>query len=89
MTTAALPIRQVSQLHARWEDRGDGVPGAFVLVVVLDDGAEELVAVADVRDVEALIPLILVAREAYLDLERAAVVVGGVSVPVRVGREST
>lgn len=83
-STEAIAIRQITQLHARWQDNGDGVPGSFVLSVLLDDGAQEVVAVADVRDIQALLPLLFGGAEsAVLDLERGAVVIGGVGLPIR------
>ena len=83
-STEAISIRQITQLHARWQDNGDGVPGSFVLSVLLDDGAQEVVAVADVRDIQALLPLLFGGAEsAVLDLERGAVIIGGVGLPIR------
>lgn len=83
-STETLPVRQITQLHARWQDNGDGVPGTFQLSVLLDDGAQEVVAVADVRDIQALLPLLTGGAEsAVLDLERGALVIGGVGLPIR------
>lgn len=83
MTAPTFPVRQITQLHAHWQDNGDDVPGSFVLSVLLDDGAQELVAVADVRDIQALLPLLTGVGSAFLDQEAGAVVVGGVRLPVR------
>ena len=76
----AIDVRQVSQLHARWQERGDGVPGRFVLSVLLDDGAMEIVAEPPVDVLQAALPLIAAGETAVVHLTSGDVVIG----PIRI-----
>ena len=76
----ALDVRQVSQVHARWVDQGEGVPGRFVLSVLLDDGAQEIVAEPPVGVLQAALPLIAAGETAVVHLTSGDVVIG----PIRI-----
>jgi hypothetical protein len=77
-----LDLRQVTGLHARWQDNGDDVPGSFVLSVLLDDGARELVAQAPAEVLQAALPLIFNGTSAVVDLARGAVIIGHIEISV-------
>ena len=75
-----IEVRQVSQLHARWLEQGDGIPGRFVLSVLLDDGAQEIVAEPPVGVLQAALPLLAAGETAVVHLTSGDVVIG----PIRI-----
>ena len=40
-TEQAIKVRQVTQVHANWNEEERGEPGKFSFQLILDNGAEE------------------------------------------------
>ena len=75
-----LDVRQVTGVQARWVEQGDDVPGRFVLSVLLDDGALEIVAEPPADILEAALPLLARGENAVVHLTSGDVVIG----PIRI-----
>ncbi len=76
----AIKVRQVTQVHANWNEEERGEPGKFSFQLILDNGAEEYVIRPTDEDADVLSDLFEQTGTLYFDLERGVLIFGDVSV---------
>ena len=76
----AIKVRQVTQIHANWNEEERGEPGKFSFQLILDNGAEEYVIRPTDEDADVLSDLFEQTGTLYFDLERGVLIFGDVSV---------
>jgi len=76
----AIKVRQVTQVHANWNEEERGEPGKFSFQLILDDGAEEYVIRPTNEDADVLMDLFEETGTLYFDIERGVLIFGDVSV---------
>ncbi len=76
----AIQVRQVTQIHANWNEEERGEPGKFSFQLILDNGAEEYVIRPTDEDADVLVDLFEQTGTLYFDIERGVLVFGDVSV---------
>ncbi len=76
----AIKVRQVTQVHANWNEEERGEPGKFSFQLILDNGAEEYVIRPTDEDADVLTDLFEQTGTVYFDLERGVLIFGDVSV---------
>ncbi len=74
-TEQAIKVRQVTEVHANWNEEERGAPGKFSFQLVLDNGAEEYVIRPTVEDAKVLRKLIPRAEHLAFDMERGVLIV--------------
>ncbi len=79
-TEQAIKVRQVTQVHANWNEEERGQPGKFSFQLILDNGAEEYVLRPTDEDSDVLVDLFEQTDTIFFDMERAVLIFGDVSV---------
>ena len=79
-TEEAIKVRQVTQIHANWNEEERGEPGKFSFQLILDNGAEEFVIRPIDEDADVLMDMFEQTGTLYFDLERKVLIFGDVSV---------
>ncbi len=78
-TRQAIKVRQVTDVHANWNEEERGAPGKFSFQLILDDGAEEYVIRPTSEDADVLVDLFEQTDTIYFDMERGVLIFGDVS----------
>lgn len=78
-TRQAIKVRQVTQVHANWNEEQRGAEGKFSFQLILDNGAEEYVLRPVAEDADVLVDLFEQTGTIYFDMERAVLIFGDVS----------
>jgi hypothetical protein len=73
-TEEAIKVRQVTDVHANFNEGERGEPGKFSFQFILDDGAEEYVLRPTAQDAEVIRDLIKDADELFFDMERRVLI---------------
>jgi hypothetical protein len=73
-TQEAIKVRQVSEVHANFNEQERGEPGKFSLQFVLDNGADEYVLRPTAEDARTLMLMIDEAESMYFDTERRVLI---------------
>ena len=79
-TEQAIKVRQVTQVHANWNEEERGAPGKFSFQLILDNGADEYVLRPTAEDSDVLVDMLEQTRTLYFDTERGVLVFGDISV---------
>lgn len=79
-TEEAIQVRQVTQVHANWNEEERGEPGKFSYQLILDNGAEEYVIRPENEDADVLSDLFEQTGTVYFDLGRKVLIFGDISV---------
>jgi len=79
-TERAIKVRQVTQVHANWNEEERGAPGKFSFQLILDNGADEYVLRPTAEDADVLIDLFARTGTMYFDIERGVLIFGNLSV---------
>ena len=74
-----IKVRQVTDVHANWNEEERGTPGKFSFQLILDDGAEEYAIRPPAEDADALMDLFSMSSTIYFDLERKVLIFGTIS----------
>ena len=74
-----IKVRQVTDVHANWNEEERGAPGKFSFQLILDDGAEEYAIRPPAEDADALMDLFSMSETIYFDLERKVLIFGTIS----------
>ena len=78
-TRQAIKVRQVTQVHANWNEEERGAEGKFSFQLILDNGAEEYVIRPTNEDADVLVDLFEQTDTVYFDMERGVLIFGDVS----------
>ena len=78
-TRQAIKVRQVTQVHANWNEEQRGAEGKFSFQLILDNGAEEYVLRPTSEDSDVLVDLFEQTDTVYFDMERGVLIFGDVS----------
>ncbi len=78
-TRQAIKVRQVTQVHANWNEEERGAEGKFSFQLILDNGAEEYVLRPTSEDSDVLVDLFEQTDTVYFDTERGVLIFGDVS----------
>ena len=73
-TEEAIKVRQVTEIHANFNEEERGEPGKFSMQFILDDGADEYVLRPTAEDARTLMLMIEDAESLYFDMERRALI---------------
>ena len=79
-TEQAIKVRQVTQVHANWNEEERGAPGKFSFQLILDNGADEYVLWPTAEDADVLTDLFARTGTMYFDIERGVLIFGNLSV---------
>ena len=79
-TEAAIQVRQVTDIHANWNEQGRGEPGKFSFQLILDNGAEEYAIRPPAEDADVLMELFSRTDVLYFDMERKVLIFSNISV---------
>ncbi len=79
-TEQAIKVRQVTQVHANWNEEERGAPGKFSFQLILDNGADEYVLRPTAEDSDVLVDMLEQTGTLYFDTERGVLVFGDISV---------
>ncbi len=82
-TEQAIKVRQVTQVHANWNEEERGAPGKFSYQLILDNGADEYVLRPTAEDSDVLVDLFEQTGTLYFDTERGVLIFGDISVDQR------
>ena len=63
-----IQVRQVTDVHANWNEEERGEPGKFSLQLILDDGAEEYAIRPPAQDTKVLVKMLGSAESVSFDL---------------------
>jgi hypothetical protein len=63
-----IQVRQVTDVHANWNEEGRGKPGKFSLQLILDDGAEEYAIRPPAEDTKVIPKMLASAESVTFDL---------------------
>jgi hypothetical protein len=74
-----IKVRQVTDVHANWNEEERGTPGKFSFQLILDNGAEEYAIRPPAEDADALMDLFSMSKTIYFDLERKVLIFGTIS----------
>jgi hypothetical protein len=74
-----IKVRQVTDVHANWNEEERGAPGKFSFQLILDNGAEEYAIRPPAEDADALMDLFSMSENLYFDLERQVLIFGNIS----------
>jgi hypothetical protein len=74
-----IKVRQVTDVHANWNEEERGAPGKFSFQLILDNGAEEYAIRPPAEDADALMDLFSMSENIYFDLERQVLIFGNIS----------
>ena len=75
-TEQAIKVRQVTQVHANWNEEERGAEGKFSFQLILDNGAEEALIMPTADDAKVLRDLIHDADTLYWDTEKEVIIFG-------------
>lgn len=75
----AIKVRQVTQVHANWNEEGRGEPGKFSFQLILDNGAEEYVIRPTNEDADVITDMLERTGTLYFDTERQVLIFGDIS----------
>ena len=78
-TEQQIKVRQVTDVHANWNEEERGAPGKFSFQLILDNGAEEYAIRPPAEDADALIDLFAMSETMYFDLERQVLIFNNIS----------
>ena len=78
-TEQQITVRQVTDVHANWNEEERGAPGKFSFQLILDNGAEEYAIRPPAEDADVLMELFEKTRTMYFDLERRVLIFGNIS----------
>ena len=78
-TEQQIKVRQVTDVHANWNEEERGAPGKFSFQLILDNGAEEYAIRPPAEDADALMDLFSMSETMYFDLERQVLIVNNIS----------
>ena len=78
-TRQAIKVRQVTQVHANWNEEQRGAEGKFSFQLILDNGAEEYVLRPTSEDADVLVDLFEQTDTVYFDMERGVLIFGDIS----------
>jgi hypothetical protein len=73
-TEQQIKVRQVTDVHANWNEEERGAPGKFSFQLILDNGAEEYAIRPPAEDADALMDLFSMSETMYFDLERQVLI---------------
>ena len=73
-TEQQIKVRQVTDVHANWNEEERGAPGKFSFQLILDNGAEEYAIRPPAEDADALMDLFAMSETMYFDLERQVLI---------------
>lgn len=79
-TEQAIKVRQVTAVHANWNEEERGAPGKFSFQLILDNGADEYVLRPSAEDSDVLTDMLEQTGTLYFDTERGVLIFGDVSV---------
>ena len=80
-TEEAIKVRQVTEIHANFNEEERGEPGKFSMQFILDDGADEYVLRPTAEDARTLMLMIDEAESLYFDMERRALILRNLDRP--------
>lgn len=72
----SIKTRKVTSWQPSWSASGNGEPGTYVLQLILDDGASEVVLALTEPDADNLFDWLTASTEVYYDLEREVIIFG-------------
>ena len=75
-----IAVRQVTDVHANWNEEERGAPGKFSFQLILDDGAEEYAIRPPAEDADVLMELFKMTSTIYFDLERQVLIFGTIPI---------
>ncbi len=75
----AIKVRQVTQIHANWNEETRGEEGKFSFQLILDNGAEEYVIRPTNEDADVITDMIEQTGTLYFDTERHVLIFGDIS----------
>jgi hypothetical protein len=75
-----IQVRQVTHVQASWTEEKRGVPGAFTLQLILDNGAAEYVLRPTAADADLLVKLFARNANATFDGARKVLMFGNLAV---------
>ena len=78
-TEQQIKVRQVTDVHANWNEEERGAPGKFSFQLILDNGAEEFAIRPPAEDADALMDLFAMSETMYFDLERQVLIFNNIS----------
>ena len=78
-TESAIKVRQVTDVHANWNEEGRGEPGKFSFQLILDNGAEEYAIRPPAEDADVLMELFSSTGVLYFDMERKVLIFSNIS----------
>ena len=78
-TEQQIKVRQVTDVHANWNEEERGAPGKFSFQLILDNGAEEYAIRPPAEDADALMDLFAMSATMYFDLERHVLIFNNIS----------
>ncbi|QIN78197.1 hypothetical protein GBA65_06365 [Rubrobacter marinus] len=78
-TESAIKVRQVTDVHANWNEEGRGQPGKFSFQLILDNGAEEYAIRPPAEDADVLMELFNSTDVLYFDMERKVLIFSNLS----------
>ncbi|MDQ3861549.1 MAG: hypothetical protein M3266_08205 [Actinomycetota bacterium] len=78
-TEQQIKVRQVTDVHANWNEEERGAPGKFSFQLILDNGAEEYAIRPPAEDADALMDLFAMSETMYFDLERQVLIFNNIS----------
>lgn len=78
-TESAIKVRQVTDIHANWNEQGRGEPGKFSFQLILDNGAEEYAIRPPAEDADVLMELFARTDVLYFDMERKVLIFSNLS----------
>ncbi len=78
-TEQQIKVRQVTDVHANWNEEERGAPGKFSFQLILDNGAEEYAIRPPAEDADALMDLFSMSETMYFDLERQVLIFNNIA----------
>jgi hypothetical protein len=78
-TEQQIQVRQVTDIHANWNEEERGEPGKFSFQLILDNGAEEYAIRPPAEDADALMDLFELSKTMYFDLGRQVLIFSNIS----------
>ena len=76
---STIKVRQVTDVHANWNEEGRGEPGKFSFQLILDNGAEEYAIRPPAEDADVLMELFGRTDVLYFDMERKVLIFSNLS----------
>jgi len=75
-----VQTREVTQIQASWTEQERGVPGAFTIQLILDNGVAEYITRPTAEDAEVLLQLFKLSEHATFDQARKVLMFSNLSV---------